>query len=62
MLAELLSPFADRHPPDAQSAGNVGVGELSGLEQPASFQASFFTLTTMRCLGRQIMATDCKPN
>jgi hypothetical protein len=45
MLAELLSPFADSHPTDAQSAGNVGVGELPGLEQPAGFQASFFTLT-----------------
>ena len=46
MLAELLSPCADGHPTDAQSAGDVGVGELSGLEQPAGFQASFFTLTT----------------
>jgi hypothetical protein len=46
MLAELLSPFASGHPTDAQSAGNVGVGEWSGLEQPAGFQASFFTLTT----------------
>jgi hypothetical protein len=45
MLAELLSPFADSHPTDAQSAGDVGVGELSGLEQPAGFQASCFTLT-----------------
>jgi hypothetical protein len=45
-LVELLSPCADGHPTDAQSAGNVGVGELSGLEQPAGFQASFFTLTT----------------
>jgi hypothetical protein len=46
MLADALSPFADGHPTDAQPAGDVGVGELSGLEQPAGFQASFFELTT----------------
>jgi hypothetical protein len=46
MLAELLSPMADGHPTDAQSACNVGVGELAGLEPPAGFQASFFALTT----------------
>jgi hypothetical protein len=46
MLAELSSPGADGHPTDAQSAGQVGVGELSGLEQPTGFQASFFTLST----------------
>ena len=34
-----------RHPTDAQSAGNVGVGELSGLGQLTGFQTSFFTLT-----------------
>jgi hypothetical protein len=45
MLAELLSPCTDGHPTDAQSARNGGMGELSGLEQPAGFQASFFTLT-----------------
>ena len=45
VLAELSSPCADGHPTDAQPAGDVGVGELSGLEQPASFQASFFELT-----------------
>ncbi len=32
MLVELVSPFADGHPTDAQSAGHVGVGELSGLK------------------------------
>ena len=42
---ELSSPRADGHPTDTQSAGNVSVGELPGLEQPSSFQASFFTLT-----------------
>jgi hypothetical protein len=46
MLADALSPFADGHPTDAQPAGDVGVGELSGLEQPAGFQASFFELIT----------------
>jgi hypothetical protein len=44
MLAELLSPFTDGHPTDALSAGDVGVGQLTSLEQPASFQAAFFTL------------------
>jgi hypothetical protein len=46
MLPQLLSPLTHGHPTDAQSAGHVGVGELSGLEQPTGFQASFFTLTT----------------
>ena len=46
MLTELLSPLADSHPTDAQSAGDVGVGELAGQEQPAGFQASCFALTT----------------
>jgi hypothetical protein len=46
VLPELLSPLTHGHPTDAQPAGNVGVGELSGLEQSAGFQASFFTLTT----------------
>jgi hypothetical protein len=46
MLADALSPCADGHPTDAQSAGDVGVGELSSLEQSAGFQASFFELTT----------------
>jgi hypothetical protein len=46
VLVELSSPLADRHPTDTQSAGNVSVGELPSLEQPSSFQASFFTLTT----------------
>jgi hypothetical protein len=46
MLVELLSPCADSHPTNAQSAGHVGVGEWSGLEPPAGFQTSCFTLTT----------------
>jgi hypothetical protein len=37
MLVELLSPLAHSHPTDAQAAGNVGVGESSGLEKPAGF-------------------------
>jgi hypothetical protein len=36
-LAESLSPCADGHSTDAQSAGDVGLGELSGLEKPAGF-------------------------
>jgi hypothetical protein len=46
VLVELSSPLADGHPTDTQSACNVSVRELTGLEQPAGFQASFFTLTT----------------
>jgi hypothetical protein len=46
VLADALSPCADGHPTDAQSAGDVGVGELASLEKPTGFQASFFTLTT----------------
>lgn len=46
MLAELLSPLADGHPTNPQPAGNICMGELSGLEQPPSFQTSFFPLTT----------------
>ena len=45
-LAELLSPFADGHPTDAQPARDVGVRKLCSLEQPTGFQASFFTLIT----------------
>jgi hypothetical protein len=43
---ELSSPLADGHPTDTQSAGHVSLGELTGLEQPSSFQASFFTWAT----------------
>jgi hypothetical protein len=46
VLVQLSSPLADRHPTDAESAGDVGVGQLPSLEQPAGFQAAFFTLTT----------------
>jgi hypothetical protein len=46
VLTGLLSPVADRHPADTQSAGNGSVGELTSLEQPSSFQASFFLLAT----------------
>jgi hypothetical protein len=46
VLVELSSPFADSHPTDTESAGNVSVGELTSLEQPPSFQTSFFMLAT----------------
>jgi hypothetical protein len=44
VLPELSSPLADGHATDAESAGDVGVGQLTSLEQPSSFQAAFFTL------------------
>jgi hypothetical protein len=50
MLPELLSPLTHGHPTDAQSTGDVGVRELSSLEQPTGFQASFFTLMTGKML------------
>jgi hypothetical protein len=37
---------ADGHLPDAQSIGHVCVGQQTGLEQPSSLSASFFTLMT----------------
>jgi hypothetical protein len=46
VLVELSSPCADGHPTDTQSAGHVSVGELTSLEQPSSFQTSFFLLAT----------------
>jgi hypothetical protein len=46
MLPQLLSPLTHGRPTDAQSAGNIGVGEWSSLEQPTGFPASFCTLTT----------------
>lgn len=54
MLAEWLSPVADGHPTDAQSAGHVGMGEWSNLEQPAGFQASCVTWPT----GEVLWAPD----
>jgi hypothetical protein len=44
VLSQLSSPLADGHPTDAESAGDVGVGQLTSLEQPSSFQGAFFTL------------------
>ena len=32
VLSQLSSPLADGHPTDAQSAGDVGVGQLTSLE------------------------------
>jgi hypothetical protein len=43
VLPELSSPLADSHATDAKSAGDFGVGQLTRLEQPSSFQAAFFT-------------------
>ena len=54
VLVELLSPLADGHATDAESAGNFGVGQLTSLEQPSSFQAAFFTL----CAGEVFWAPD----
>jgi hypothetical protein len=42
VLSQLASPCADGHPTDAESAGDGGVGQLTSLEQPSSFQAAFF--------------------
>jgi hypothetical protein len=46
VLPEVLRPLADRHPTDAQSAGDLRLGQLAGLQQPGSCQAAFFTLAT----------------
>jgi hypothetical protein len=51
---ELSSPRADGHTTDAESAGDVGVGQLPSLDQPSSFQAAFFTL----CAGEVFWAPD----
>jgi hypothetical protein len=54
VLSELSSPLADGHTTDAESAGDFGVGQLTSLEQPSSFQATFFTL----CAGEVCWAPD----
>ena len=54
VLAELSSPLADGHATDAELAGDFGVGQVTSLEQPSSFQAAFFTL----CAGEVIWAPD----
>ncbi len=46
VLVELSSPCADGHPADTQAAGHGSIGELTGLEQPSSFQTSFLTWAT----------------
>src|SRR3712207_4008290 len=46
VLPEVLRPFTDRHPADAHTAGDLRLGQLAGLQQPGSFQATFFTLGT----------------
>jgi hypothetical protein len=52
--AELSSPLTDGHATDAELAGDVGVGQVTSLEQPSSFQAAFFTL----CAGEVIRTPD----
>jgi hypothetical protein len=54
VLPELSSPLADGHAADAESVGDFGVGQLTSLEQPSSFQAAFFTL----CAGEVFWAPD----
>jgi hypothetical protein len=54
VLPKLLSPLADGHATDAESAGDFGVEHLTSLEQPSSFQAAFFTL----CAGEVLRAPD----
>jgi hypothetical protein len=43
VLPELSTPLADGDATDAESAGDVGGGQLTSLEQPSSFQAACFT-------------------
>jgi hypothetical protein len=54
VLPELSSPFTDGHATDAESAGDLGVGQLTSVEQSSSFQAAFFTL----CAGEVFWAPD----
>jgi hypothetical protein len=54
VLSELSSPRADGHSTDAESAGDFGVGQLTSLEQPSSFQAAVFTW----CAGEVFWAPD----
>ena len=54
VLPELSSPLAHSHPTDAESAGDLGVGQLTSVEQSSSFQAAFFTL----CAGEVCWAPD----
>ena len=46
VLPEVFRPMADRHPTDAHPAGDLRLGQLACLEQPGSFQPTFFTLST----------------
>jgi hypothetical protein len=46
VLSEALSPAADRHPTDAQLPSHIGLGDLTSLQEPPSFEATFFTLCT----------------
>ena len=46
MLSQALSPPADRHPTDAQLPRDIGLRDLASLQEPPSFEATFFTLCT----------------
>jgi hypothetical protein len=48
MLPELSSPLADRHPTDAQSAGDLRLRQRASLQQAASCQAAFCTVTASK--------------
>lgn len=50
MILEMLSPFADSHTADAQLARDFCLGQAAGLQQPPSFQATFFALTASEVL------------
>ena len=46
MLSQARSPPADRHPTDAQLPRDIGLRDLASLQEPTSFEATFFTLCT----------------
>lgn len=46
VLPELRRPFADGHPTDAHTAGDLRLGQLPSLQQSGRLQAAFFTLGT----------------
>ena len=50
MLPELLSPLTHGHPTDAHAAGNFCLRQGARLQQSASFQTAFGTLTAGKML------------
>ena len=50
VLPEVLRPLADRHPTDAHPAGDFCLRQGAGLQQLASCQAAFFTVTAGKML------------